>query len=114
MSGAVMDSPVYGAVADPTRRAILDLLRTGEKTVNALLAGFSMTQSALSQHLAVLRKAGLVTFRKAGRQRFYALSATPLRDVSDWLAHYQRFWDKNLERLGDYLEREHGRRKTRR
>lgn len=110
----MVDASVFQAISDPTRRAVLDALRDGERTVSALLAGQNMTQSALSQHLAILRKAGLVTFRKAGRQRYYALSAEPLRALSRWVAHYERFWDQKLRGLGDYLEKTHGQRETRR
>lgn len=109
MSRAVADASVFHAIADPTRRAVLDLLRDGEQAVSALLASFRFTQSALSQHLAILRDAGLVLVRKEGRQRFYRLRAKPLREVSDWVAYYDQFWTHRLDKLGQYLEKKHGR-----
>lgn len=98
------DMPVFRAVADPTRRAILDLLAAGERAVNDLLKPFKMTQPAISQHLRVLREAGLVTERRDGRRRIYKLEAAPLRAVYDWAAHYERFWTDKLTALGDYLD----------
>ncbi len=98
------DLPVFRAVADPTRRAILDLLMAGERAVNDLLKPFRMTQPAISQHLRVLREAGLVTERRDGRRRIYKLEAAPLRSVHEWAAHYERFWTDKLTTLGDYLD----------
>ncbi len=98
------DLPVFRAIADPTRRAILDLLMAGERAVNDLLASFRMTQPAISQHLKVLREAGLVSERRAGRQRLYRLEPAPLKAVHDWTAHYERYWTQKFTDLGDYLE----------
>jgi DNA-binding transcriptional ArsR family regulator len=98
-------STVFHAVADPTRRAVLDLLSAGERAVNDLLAHFRMTQPALSQHLRILRDAGLVENRRDGRRRLYRLRPAPLREVYDWAAHYQRFWTDRLDRLGAFLDR---------
>ena len=98
---------VFHAVADPTRRAILDLLMEGEKPVKALLAAIRATQSALSQHLAVLFRAGLVTVRAEGRLRIYAISPAPLIEVADWVARYEKFWNERLDRLGTYLDARH-------
>jgi DNA-binding transcriptional ArsR family regulator len=106
-------SDTFRAVADPTRRAILDSLATGERSVGDLSAMFDVTQSAVSQHLKVLRDAGLVRPRKEGRQRLYSLDAGPLRDVFDWAAHYERFWTKKLDALGAVLDREAGRARKR-
>jgi DNA-binding transcriptional ArsR family regulator len=97
------DATVYHAIADPTRRAILDLLRGGERSVSALLSGFSMSQPAFSQHLAVLRRAGLVSDRRDGRRRLYSLRPEPLRQVVDWVAVFEPFWDERLENLSRYL-----------
>lgn len=83
---------VFRAIADPTRRALIDLLRTSERSVNELAKPFHMTQPAISQHLRVLRNAGLVKPRQVGRQRVYELNAKPLRAVRDWTARYERFW----------------------
>lgn len=98
------DLPVFRAIADPTRRAILDLLMAGERAVNDLLAPFKMTQPAISQHLKVLREAGLVSERRAGRQRLYRLEPAPLKAVHDWTAHYERYWTQKFTDLGDYLD----------
>ena len=95
----------FRAVSDPTRREILDLLAArGELPVNAIVDRFAMSQPALSQHLKVLRGAGLVSQRPQGRQRLYRLEARPLRQIHDWVAHYERFWDAKLDALGAYLD----------
>ena len=98
-------------MADPTRRAILELLRDGEQTVSTLLDGvhkraMSATQSAFSQHLAVLRGAGLVKHRKEGRQRFYRVEPGPLEEVFDWISYFDKFWEEKLDNLGQYLDRD--------
>jgi DNA-binding transcriptional ArsR family regulator len=105
MTRAAAHATVFQAIADPTRRAILDALREGERSVSAILSGFRISQPALSQHLGVLRRAGLVTHRRDGRRRLYSLRAEPLREVEDWVAVYEPFWDSRLENLGRYLER---------
>jgi len=95
---------VFRAVADPTRRAMLDRLRMEEEQpVLELAADFDMTLPVISQHLKVLRGAGLVTERREGRQRFYRLQPKPLREIVDWLAHYEEFWNSRLKRLGKHL-----------
>lgn len=105
---ASADASVFAAIADPTRRAILDLLAGGERSVSAILSFVRGTQSAISQHLAVLRRAGLVQARAEGRRRIYGLRARPLMEVSEWVAHFDRFWDEGLDRLGAYLRETHG------
>jgi DNA-binding transcriptional ArsR family regulator len=97
---------VFAAVGDPTRRRVLDLLRRGELPVRQIAAPFFMTRPAISQHLRILLGAGLVVVRRSGRERYYRLHARPLRQVYDWVAHYQRFWSKKLKSLGNYLDRE--------
>jgi DNA-binding transcriptional ArsR family regulator len=101
----------FRAVADPTRRAILDALAHGERSVGDLCALFDVTQSAVSQHLKVLRDAGLVHPRQEGRRRLYSLDAAPLRQVYDWAAHYECFWTRKLDVLGAVLDREANRRR---
>ena len=96
---------VFRAVADPTRRRVLDLLRDRDRSVGELAAPFRMSQPAISQHLRILREAGLVRARKLGRRRLYRINPGPLREVYDWAAHYQDFWPKKLAALGDYLDR---------
>jgi DNA-binding transcriptional ArsR family regulator len=95
---------VYRAIADPTRRAILDRLRRGPAHVNALASDFSQTRPAISKHLRVLRTAHLVGERRAGRERRYYLEPEPLRDVARWVEEYRVFWQGNLTRLKHHLE----------
>ncbi len=102
------DHSTYHAIADPTRRAILELLIEGERSVTAILEKVRGSQSAISQHLGVLRRAGLVACRPLGRRRLYSIQAEPLMEVSDWVAHFDRFWTQRLDRLGDYLRTTHG------
>ena len=95
---------VFRAVADSTRREILGLLADGDLPVLALAGSFRMTLPAVSQHLRVLREAGLVMERRSGRQRIYALQAEPLREIADWVGYYERFWKTNLRRLRQHLD----------
>ena len=97
---------VFAAIADPTRRSLLDQLRQGEQPVKQLAAPFAMSLPAISQHLHVLCQVGLVTQRKVGRQRFYRLNPEPLKQVADWVAYYEDFWTNRLADLKDYLEEE--------
>jgi DNA-binding transcriptional ArsR family regulator len=95
------------AVADPTRRAILDRLRRGEAPVAELAAGFDVSRPAVSRHLRVLRDARLVRERRGGddgRQRVYELTPAPLREVAQWAMNYQAFWPANLASLKRHLE----------
>ena len=96
-------SLVFGALADPTRRAILTRLADGEATVAELAAPFSVSQPAVSRHLKVLEQAGLVSRTRRATARLSRLEAEPLREVTTWLARYQRFWDESHERLDDLL-----------
>lgn len=98
------DGGPYRAIADGTRRQILDVLAEGERSVSELLECFELSQPALSQHLKVLRDAGLVLVRRDGRKRIYSLDPRPLRAIYDWVAHYERFWDEKLEKLGQFLD----------
>ncbi len=97
---------VFEAIADPTRRQLLDLLGDGPRPVNELARPFAMTRAAVSQHLRVLRDAGLVTARRSGREHYYRLRASRLREVYDWVSHYERFWQGKLKSLGEYLDRQ--------
>src|SRR5437016_395113 len=96
-------SLVFGALADPIRRAILIRLTEGDATVAELAAPFSVSQPAISRHLKVLENAGLVSRTRRATARLSHLEAGPLRDVTTWLAHYQRFWDESHERLDELL-----------
>ena len=84
---------------------MLEMLRSGERTVAELVAPFDMSQPAVSQHLKVLRDARLVAVRKEGRNRVYALEAQPLREVFDWAQYFEGFWRKKLSALGRELDR---------
>jgi len=95
---------VYLAIADPTRRRLLDLLGAGERPVNQLAVPFRMSRPAVSQHLRILRRVGLVDVKKDGRERRYRLRGEKLREVFDWVAHYEKFWSEKLKALGKYLD----------
>lgn len=95
---------VFFAVSDPTRRAILDELREGERAVGELAAGFDVTRPAISRHLRLLREASLVRERRDGRRRLYALTATPLAEVATWAEAYRAFWQVNLGALKRHVE----------
>jgi DNA-binding transcriptional ArsR family regulator len=92
-------SSVFGALADPTRRAILARLMDGDLTVGQLSAPFPMSQPAISRHLKVLEGAGLISRTRRATARLSHLEAEPLRDATAWLARYQAFWDERYERL---------------
>ena len=96
-------SLVFGALADPVRRAILTRLSEGEATVGELAAPFAISQPAVSKHLKVLEHAGLISRTRRATARLSRLEAEPLRDVTTWLARYQRFWDESYERLDELL-----------
>jgi DNA-binding transcriptional ArsR family regulator len=101
----------FHAVADPTRRAILDRLRSGEAPVTELASGFAISRPAVSKHLRVLRDARLVRERRGGadgRQRIYSITPAPLGEIASWVQGYADFWPANLESLKRHLE---GRRK---
>jgi DNA-binding transcriptional ArsR family regulator len=97
---------VFHAISDPTRRGLLAMLAEGERPVKSLADGFAMTRPAVSQHLRVLREAGLVGERRVGRERRYRLQAAPLREVGEWVAQFERFWVERLDALGRYLDRQ--------
>lgn len=95
---------VFRAIADPTRREILGLMRGGERTVGEVAANFRMSRPAVSKHLRLLRSAGLVVMRKEGTWRRCGLNAEPLRQVNDWLEDYRTFWSETLQSLKNYIE----------
>ena len=94
----------FAALADPTRRAILARLAAGEATVKELSAPFAMSGPAVSKHLRVLERAGLITRGRDAQWRPCRLEAAPLREVAEWAEDYRRFWDASYERLDDYLQ----------
>lgn len=96
-------SSVFAALADPTRRAMLDHLRSGEATLNELAVPFEMSVQGVSQHLKVLERAGLVTRGRVAQTRPARLSSGGLQAASGWLERYREFWESSFERLDDYL-----------
>lgn len=110
-------SATFAALADPTRRAILARLAGGQATVKELSAPFAMSGPAVSKHLRVLEKAGLVAQGREAQWRPRRLEAAPLKDVAEWAETYRQFWDASYRRLDAYLERlkkkekKHGRRR---
>ena len=98
-------SLTLSALADPARRAILARLATGEATVTKIAEPFAMSLPAVSRHLKVLERAGLISRGREAQWRPCRLEAQRLRDVADWVEDYRRFWNENLDRLDDYLRR---------
>ncbi|MBA3586900.1 MAG: winged helix-turn-helix transcriptional regulator [Chloroflexi bacterium] len=96
-------STTFAALADPTRRAILARLATGEASVKDLSAPFDMSQPAISKHLRVLERAGLIEQGRQAQWRPRRLRAGPLRDINDWVGEYRRHWEESFERLDAYL-----------
>jgi DNA-binding transcriptional ArsR family regulator len=106
MNRAKAHADVFRAIADPTRRAILDRLRAGAVPVNALAEDFQQSRPAISKHLRVLREAALVTEQRSGRERLYRLEPQRLQRVASWVEGYRAFWLNSLENLKHYLEDE--------
>src|SRR5262245_20919438 len=108
-------SATFAALADPTRRAILGRLASGEKSVNELAEPFDLSLPGVSKHLKVLERAGLITRSRRAQWRPCRLKAAPLKDAAGWIERYRRFWQQSFDRLEDYLrelqekERRHGR-----
>jgi len=96
-------SLTFAALADPTRRAILAQLASGERSVTELAAPFQLSLPAISKHLKVLQRAGLITQRREAQWRPCKLEPAPLKDVADWLERYRRFYEESFDRLDDYL-----------
>jgi DNA-binding transcriptional ArsR family regulator len=94
----------FAALADPTRRAILARLARGDASVTELAEPFAMTQPAISKHLKVLERAGLISRGRDAQRRPRRLDATPLRHVSEWIEHYREFWETSFDALDDVLE----------
>ncbi|HEV2187175.1 MAG TPA: metalloregulator ArsR/SmtB family transcription factor [Stellaceae bacterium] len=96
-------STTFGALADPTRRAILARLATGEASVTELAEPFAMSLPAVSKHLKVLERAGLISRGREAQWRPCRLAPQPLKDATDWLEEFRRFWDESLDRLAEHL-----------
>jgi DNA-binding transcriptional ArsR family regulator len=95
---------IFAAVGDSTRRRLLELLANGEMAAGEMAAPFAISRPAVSQHLSVLRRAGLVSVRRRGREQIYGLCPAPIKEIYDWAEHYQRFWNKKLSALGKHLD----------
>jgi len=98
-------SETFAALADPTRRAILARLASGEASVTQLAEPFPMSMPAISKHLKVLERAGLIAREREAQWRPCRLQAGPLQDVAGWVEHYRRFWEESFDRLDDYIEK---------
>jgi DNA-binding transcriptional ArsR family regulator len=105
-------SATFAALADPTRRAILARLATGECSVTELAEPFSMSLPAVSKHLRVLERAGLIVQRRDAQWRPCRIEAGPLKEVFDWTAHYRELWEGRLDRLDEYLKELQGKEKS--
>jgi DNA-binding transcriptional ArsR family regulator len=106
-----VDERAFDAIADPTRRRILELLVDGERTAGEIAEQFPVSRPAISRHLRVLRETGLVRYREDAQRRLYALDATPLATVDAWLAKYRTFWTQRLDAFETEVSR--GRRQHR-
>jgi DNA-binding transcriptional ArsR family regulator len=104
-SAALVENKVFQALADPSRRAILESLMRGEAAVKDLTSRFDISQPAVSQHLATLRDAGLVYGRREGRCVYYRVEPRGMKPLIDWIAHYRTFWTEHVDRLARLLEK---------
>ncbi|HEX8303754.1 MAG TPA: metalloregulator ArsR/SmtB family transcription factor [Jatrophihabitans sp.] len=104
MARMATTADAFNAVAEARRRQILDVLATGERGVNDLVALLGLPQPLVSKHLRVLREVGLVEVREQGRERLYRLNAEALRPISDWVKNYERLWTQRLDRLDAVLQ----------
>lgn len=95
----MMQQSGFEALSDPTRRRILEALRSGERPVNAIVGKAGVHQSGVSRHLRILTEAGFVTMRRDGQRRLYALKAQRFRELDDWLASYRHMWEARLDRF---------------
>jgi DNA-binding transcriptional ArsR family regulator len=100
----VAEDKIFQALADPSRRAIFESLTRGEAAVKDLTARFAISQPAVSQHLAILKDAGLVNSRRAGRSVYYRVEPRGMQPLIDWIAHYRAFWAEHIDRLERLLE----------
>jgi DNA-binding transcriptional ArsR family regulator len=97
-------SLTFAALADPTRRAILARLSAGEASVTELAKPFDVSLPAITKHLKVLERAGLITRGREAQWRPCRLEASPLKEANEWVGHYRQFWEESLDRLGEYLK----------
>ena len=104
MARAATTADTFNAVAEPRRRAILDVLAHGERSVNDLVAELGLAQPQVSKHLKVLREVGAVDVREDGRRRLYRINGEALKPIHDWVAGFERLWTERFDRLDDVLE----------
>jgi DNA-binding transcriptional ArsR family regulator len=95
---------VFQILSEPSRRQLLDALRHGERSVNELVDRTHMSQPSVSKQLRLLLDSGIVSLRRAGRQHMYSIQGRPLREASEWLSYYQRFWEDGLVRMDELLK----------
>ncbi len=103
MARAPTTTDVFNAIAEADRRAILDVLAEGERSVGAIVDELAITQPQVSKHLRVLSEVGLVQCRAVGRRHLYRVNPVRLRPVADWVSRYEQLWNERLDRLDDYL-----------
>ncbi len=96
--------PVFRALADPTRRAILSMLATGDRPIGDIAAKFEMTRPAVAKHLAILKEGDLITVEAIGRERINKLNPAALKTAQEWLNHFDHFWDEKLSKLKQAVE----------
>jgi DNA-binding transcriptional ArsR family regulator len=108
-TSAKLTEATFQALADPTRRAVLDLLRRGSQPAGQIADAFPVSRPAISKHLRLLRRAHLVREHREGRNRIYQLNPEPLRAVDSWIGQYRAFWTESLNNLKAFVEAEHAR-----
>ncbi|MBM7113876.1 ArsR/SmtB family transcription factor [Archangium primigenium] len=104
-SAAEAENKIFQALADPSRRAIFESLTRGEAAVKDLTARFAISQPAVSQHLAALKEAGMVSSRREGRRVFYRVEPRGMKPLMDWISHYRAFWTERVDRLEQLLDK---------
>ncbi|HEY5920180.1 MAG TPA: metalloregulator ArsR/SmtB family transcription factor [Kofleriaceae bacterium] len=109
-----MQLDTFQTLADPTRRRIVEVLRTGEQQVNDIVERAGIHQSGVSRHLRILSETGFVTMRPDGQRRLYSLKPEPFQELEDWLDQYRSLWERRLDRFGAALEKQRKRRKEQR
>ncbi len=97
--------PVFRALADPTRRAIIDMLAEGDRPIADIASAFDMTRPAVAKHLAILREGGVIAMERRGREHIHRLNPQALKTAADWLGYFDRFWDDRLAKLKKVVEK---------
>src|SRR5579862_9016163 len=113
LAGSYSHDAAFQALADPTRRAVLDLLRMGSRPAGQIAQAFPVSRPAISKHLRLLRKAHLVEERREGRNRVYQLNPEPLKAVDSWIEQYRVFWERSLTSLKAFVETEYAKETSR-